>query len=94
MMSRYQRARSLKQIGPHRGLADELLNRWRVECERCGGSGVVGWEAGRMCVQCEGSGGFWNASEEALMAAYQAIIARFPDAGAAGCLNPGSLPVE
>jgi hypothetical protein len=38
-----------------------------------------GWS---VCPTCEGTGGLWNASEEAIRSARSRLLAEYPDAGA------------
>ena len=58
-MGRYSRRVGLGSVGPHRKLADTLLNEIPVvTCERCGGTGdcIVGDEDVRSCSPCAGTG--------------------------------------
>lgn len=79
-MHRYMQTRRLKPLGPHRQLADELLDKLRERCRACNGWGVLRQKAGgaRDCPHCEGGGGVWTCSGEELAAAYCQIEEAFP----------------
>ena len=84
LMGQYQYVYGLRPLGPHRALANGLLNPLRTRCAACHGSGIisVSVDVWRACVVCEGTGGMWVATEAELQAAYLRIFGAFPDAGA------------
>ena len=66
----------------------------RVPCRACGGSGYRPQESQPdFCLVCEGSGGFWNTSEERLAEVYRRLDEEAPDARVANC-PPGFPLVE
>jgi hypothetical protein len=84
-MACYQYVYGLKPLGPHRQLADQLLTPLRVNCLRCGYTGLVSCNEGqryRACPACEGTGGTWGAPEDAVQAIRDSILEAFPDAAA------------
>src|SRR5690606_32467278 len=63
----YSRWSGLRPNGPHEKRADALLQPLRQSCSRCQGRTVIGDEAGwRRCPLCEGAGGIWTATDEAI----------------------------
>lgn len=82
-MALYQYLYGLMPIGPHRPMADRLFGSGRRACDRCDGEGLltVDESSWLMCFQCEGSGGFWTISEEAVQEIRARILSEFPDAG-------------
>ena len=64
---------------------DEILG-LRVRCRACSGPGYRPDESrAEFCLVCEGSGGFWHASEEQLGEAYARLDQEAPDARAPNC---------
>jgi hypothetical protein len=84
-MARYQYVYGMKPIGPHRKEADRILGGLRKRCDSCAGAGLV-WPEGerscRVCVACEGTGGFWSCSPAELEAAREEVLALHPGAAA------------
>jgi hypothetical protein len=80
-MERYRRAYGLEPIGSHLDLAKECFEGLRSDCGRCGGTGLEGdvyeW---RYCLRCEGGGGVWTASEDAIRAAWRRVLQSYPAA--------------
>ncbi len=77
----YSRWSGLRPNGPHEKRADALLQPLRQSCSRCQGRTVIGDEAGwRRCPLCEGAGGIWTATDEAIRSALDRIRQEFPDA--------------
>jgi hypothetical protein len=80
-MARYRKRYGVVPIGPHRKLADALLDALRETCEHCDGLGYVGGEDScRVCDFCEGAGSVWAASNDDIRAAYAKLLAEFPNA--------------
>jgi hypothetical protein len=83
-LERYRRAYGLEPMGPHLELAKEVFEGLRRECDRCGGTGLEGdvyeW---RHCTRCEGGGGVWTASEDAIRAAWRRVLHFHPAAAVA-----------
>lgn len=82
-MSMYMAVYQLAPMGRHRPLAAEVLEPLRSNCATCGGSGLIGTAKDkhpRECSHCEGTGGFWNCTDEAKAAAYARVLAEFPEA--------------
>jgi hypothetical protein len=83
-MARYQSRYRLKPLGPHRGMADKLLEGTTIECERCWGRGLRdvpggGWET---CRACQGFGTAWAVPADEIQRRRQRILDAFPDAEA------------
>ena len=80
--ARYQYIYGLKACGAHRDVARELLGSMRAPCVRCGGRATGHWADGDRwaCPHCEGTGGVWTRRPEEVEAAYQQVLARYPDA--------------
>ncbi len=88
-IERFRRAYGLEPIGPHLDLAKELFDGLRTECDRCGGTGLEGdvyeW---RHCLRCEGGGGIWTASEDAIRTAWRRVVQTYPSAAVAFAESP------
>jgi hypothetical protein len=87
-VDRFQLSYGLEPLGPHARAAKARLDGMRRGCERCHGAGLVGdvhqWRA---CPLCEGTGGTWSASEDAIREVYLDIVREWPDAAAPGALT-------
>lgn len=80
-MSRYQQHYGLKPMGPHRKLADALLNEVTSRCDRCDGRGLL--DAGdnwRSCPDCRGFGTLPLPGAPELKAIRAEVAAKFPGA--------------
>jgi len=88
-MQRFQQTRRVRTMGPHIQLSLQVLGALRERCRACEGSGALSLAnmGTRDCPHCEGIGGVWACSEEALATAYQLLEAVFP-----GCTLPGMMP--
>ena len=79
----YQQRTHLKPIGPHRRLADRLIDRRMGACKFCQSKGLLdvnngeGWEG---CPWCASSGYVFNGSEEELESLRRQVLSAFPDA--------------
>jgi hypothetical protein len=80
----YQYVYGLAPTGPHRPLADRLFESTRRGCEACGTHGVLARSETRWrpCLACEGTGGFWEISSEAVEAIRARVLEEFPEAAA------------
>lgn len=81
-MAAYQYAYGLKPVGPHRALANQLLDPSRAWCPECYGSGIHTDDINRwhMCSSCEGTGGHWTCTQEQLEALRRQVLEQFPEA--------------
>ncbi|MGE5244059.1 MAG: hypothetical protein ACM3SQ_07520 [Betaproteobacteria bacterium] len=83
-MLRYQMHYGLKPIGPHRGLADRLLNGFHRLCEYCAGDGLLDSDdfgtAWVLCPGCQGWGSHPFPNDPAIKAMRREVARRFPDA--------------
>jgi hypothetical protein len=98
-MARYQALKGLKPVGPHRTLADSLLQNITCKCGTCGGTGLHGTYGGmgwRICPVCHGLGEAYSITLEELQALRQQVLDRYPDAATPGWRpgNPISCPVQ
>jgi hypothetical protein len=81
-MFAYQQRTGLKPIGPHRQLADKLLDPRMKICEQCKGRGLLDINQGErweMCPRCKFAGYVFDGSAEELEALRQQVISAFPD---------------
>jgi tetratricopeptide (TPR) repeat protein len=87
-MARFRLSYGLDPLRPDIRTAKARLDGMRRACERCHGAGLVGdvheWRA---CPQCEGTGGTWSASEDAIREVYLDIVREWPGAAAPGALT-------
>lgn len=82
-MSQYQKRTGLKPIGPHRPMADDLLERHMKMCEQCNGRGLLDINNGEnyeSCPLCQGIGCLFDGSLEQLESLRRRILASYPDA--------------
>jgi diguanylate cyclase (GGDEF)-like protein len=89
-MARYQSQYGLKPIGPHRQLADELLDAAKEACSGCRGRGLVDASDGstwQICEPCRGFGSFFTKPAEEIQALRRRILATYPDAAASAVPN-------
>jgi hypothetical protein len=92
-MMRYQLRYGLKPIGPHRKLADALLNAVTERCSRCDGGGLFDARDGatwRLCPHCRGFGVLPLPNAPELKAVRAEVGARFPGAVVPNADNVGS----
>jgi len=83
MMLRYQLHYGLTPIGPHRKLADGLLDAVTKTCERCDGEGLLDSRDARtwtFCLRCHGFGALPFPNAPDLKAVRAQVGARFPTA--------------
>jgi hypothetical protein len=96
-VARFRLSYGLEPLGPDIRNAKSRLDGMRRACERCHGAGVVGdvheW---RDCAACEGTGGIWSASEDAIREVYLDIVQECPDAAVPGALtiHPVLPPID
>jgi hypothetical protein len=84
-MGAYSRQTGLRPIGPHRGMADELLTDRFVVCEHCQGRGItytitetrVTYQD---CSHCNGGQYVFNGSQEEFDTLIKKIVNAFPSA--------------
>ena len=86
MWCQFERAWQLGAMGPHVGLARELLGPFWRTCGECGTSGYVGDEPCRTCPNCGGRGGVWEGEEDEIRAAHRAVLDAYPNAGRLGSI--------
>jgi hypothetical protein len=82
-MAVYRYVFDLNPIGPHRPFADQVFTGMRSPCIRCRGRTVLTRGNGTAwcsCPDCEGTGGIWNCSTDAVEAARRDVLARWPGA--------------
>ena len=96
-MGVYSRRTGLAPFGPHRKLADELIQSRMKKCERCGGSGMLdvnNGESWRTCPDCHGLLAVFDGSPEELEELRQKVLAVFPEAapGSARKEEPAQTP--
>lgn len=82
-MARYQHVYRLRPIGPHRALAERLLDPVREDCRTCERRGLVTYdEAWRVCQGCRGIGGHWTVDAGVVEQIREQVLREFPDADA------------
>jgi hypothetical protein len=80
-MGAYQQRTGLKPIGPHRGLADQLLDPLFSLCQDCNGRGVLeDRDRWRLCPGCDGAIATLVADHRAVSDALRKILEAFPNA--------------
>lgn len=82
-MGAYQGFYGLKPVGPHRPLANSLLEKLVDTCAACNGNGVLGRESGdgwKTCKICHGFGRRLNSSESVFLVARKQVLKKFPGA--------------
>jgi hypothetical protein len=84
-MAAYSHLYGLQPVGPHREVADEVFEGTTRFCPRCGGRQFIGLggEQWCECPHCEGTGHVFLMPPEDVEELRQAVLAAFPDAGAA-----------
>ncbi|MEJ2541693.1 MAG: hypothetical protein P8188_17295 [Gemmatimonadota bacterium] len=81
-----ERAWQMRAIGPHRGMANELLGPFWKYCDRCKRSGYVGKLRPHTCPDCGGRGGVWDGDEDEIRAAHKAVLDAHPEAARLGSI--------
>jgi hypothetical protein len=92
-MGAYSRRTKLKPYGPHRALADKLLDPRMPACSICHGRGVLDVNNGEryeMCPNCKGSLALFDGTEEEFEALRQKVLDEFPDAAAGTPSTPST----
>jgi hypothetical protein len=82
-MLAYQIRTGLRPIGPHRGMADELLDRRWKDCEQCHGRGVNTINDGasyEICPRCHLAQYLFDGSQEEFEELIKRIVSVFPSA--------------
>lgn len=83
-MARYQSRYGLKPMGPHCGMADELLRDATVDCDVCLGRGLrdVGGDRWESCQRCSGFGSVFALSADEIQRRRQRVLDAYPGAEA------------
>ena len=91
-MLRYQLHYGLMPVGPHRQLAQTLLDAVMEDCPRCDGGGLFDSRDGRtwtFCAGCRGYGSLPFPNAPKLKAVREQVAAKFPRAVAPGADSVG-----
>jgi hypothetical protein len=89
-MAEYTKRTGLAPIGPHRGLADDMLDGWFEPCPICRGNGLVeaeGEQAWKDCPGCLGSRYLFKGTPQEFEEVRSRILRLFPKA-ASGPYRP------